>query len=272
MARLRPSFLIIGAQKAGTSALYTYLLRHPQIIGPSNKELNFFWQDRYYEKGVAWYAQQFPILTPDADSTARITFEATPHYLHSQEAPARIWRYNPKMRLIVLLREPLRRAWSQFQMYQLKRQNRAGLRQRINKYEGAVSSFFANLLMEEYFCDFAACLQTEAKAWQRDRLVVQPAMYHQGLYGLHLRHFLKYFSRQQLLIIDSKRLKEVPKIVLQEVESFLNLQPGSWGEDSFAPVNANHNAPPLPVSPELSDIFKNANKELFQLLGQEFTW
>ena len=57
-----PDFLIIGAQKAGTTALYSYLRRHPQITGPSWKEVSFF--DRHYGRGVAWYRGHFP-LRPD---------------------------------------------------------------------------------------------------------------------------------------------------------------------------------------------------------------
>ena len=58
-ARALPDFLIIGAQKAGTTALYSYLRRHPEIGGPAWKEVSYF--DRHYRRGAGWYRGQFPV-------------------------------------------------------------------------------------------------------------------------------------------------------------------------------------------------------------------
>ena len=81
-ARLRPlpDFLIIGAHKAGTTALYSYLRRHPQVTGPTWKEVSYF--DRHHRRGTAWYRGNFPLR-----SGHRIVGEASPSYLFHPTAP-----------------------------------------------------------------------------------------------------------------------------------------------------------------------------------------
>ncbi len=107
-SRRLPDFIILGAQRAGTSSLYYYLSQHPQILPAVRKELHFF--DDHYRRGLGWYRSQFP--TRGARGT--ITGEATPYYLSHPHAPARIQRLLPQARLIVLLRNPVERAISHY--------------------------------------------------------------------------------------------------------------------------------------------------------------
>ncbi len=103
-----PGFLVIGAQKAGTTALYAYLRWHPAITGPSWKEVSFF--DRHWWRGEAWYRGQFPLRTAD-----RLVGEASPSYLFHPLAPERARSLVPDVKLIALLRNPVDRAYSQYQ-------------------------------------------------------------------------------------------------------------------------------------------------------------
>ena len=91
-----PDFLIIGAQKAGTTALYAYLRRHPQITGPSWKEVSFF--DRHYARGEAWYRGNFP----NALRARGLVGEASPSYLFHPLAPERVAALVPEAKLIAL--------------------------------------------------------------------------------------------------------------------------------------------------------------------------
>src|SRR5437899_5084217 len=104
-ARPLPDFLIIGAQKAGTTALYAYLRRHPNVTGPPWKEVSFF--DRHYARGERWYRGNFPnvLLT-----RGRLVGEAGPSYLFHPLAPDRIAALVPRARLITLVRDPVDRA------------------------------------------------------------------------------------------------------------------------------------------------------------------
>ena len=102
-----PDFLGIGAQKAGTTYLYSLLSEHPQVFLSSPKELHFF--SLHYQKGLAWYQDQFKFAATD-----KCCGEITPYYMFHPLASKRIRKHLPNVKLIVLLRDPVERALSQF--------------------------------------------------------------------------------------------------------------------------------------------------------------
>jgi hypothetical protein len=102
-----PDFLVIGAQKAGTTTLHELLRRHPDVFLPACKEVHYF--SLHADRPAGWYSAHFR----QARGGARCG-EATPYYLFHPEAPGRIRRLLPKVRLVVLLRDPVERALSQY--------------------------------------------------------------------------------------------------------------------------------------------------------------
>ena len=113
-----PDFLVIGAQKAGTTALYAYLRWHPGIGGPSWKEVSFF--DRHYRRGEAWYRGHFPNalrgwIAERSNGRPLVVGEASPSYMFHPLAPQRVHDLVPDVRLIALLRNPADRAYSHYQ-------------------------------------------------------------------------------------------------------------------------------------------------------------
>jgi hypothetical protein len=106
-----PRFLIVGQAKAGTTALFKYLCEHPQVVDPLLKEPHFW--SLHHRHGLDWYRAFFPPLPPEA---GLITGEASPSYLPDADAPRRIAEQLPEARLIVLLRDPVERAYSHFRM------------------------------------------------------------------------------------------------------------------------------------------------------------
>lgn len=104
---MRPHFLIIGAARSGTTSLYSYLVEHPRVVAAAKKELHFF--DLRFPNGPAWYRDQFPSLSPDT-----ITGEASPYYLFHSHVPKRVFKLLPHVKLIVLLRNPVDRAYSHY--------------------------------------------------------------------------------------------------------------------------------------------------------------
>ena len=113
LARIAPSFLVIGAQRSGSTALYRHLAAHPAILPPLRKEVHYF--DFQYAKGRAWYLAHFPGIQERITGNYRaITFEASPYYMLHPLAPERIMAFNPDMKLIAILRDPVDRALSHY--------------------------------------------------------------------------------------------------------------------------------------------------------------
>lgn len=117
-ARIRPSFVVVGAQRAGTTSLHRTLKQHPAVLGPLLKKgVHYF--DLNYARGDAWYQGHFP-LTVTARFAARRTGmpvlagDASPYYMFHPLAPERIAADLPGVRVIVLLRDPVERAYSAY--------------------------------------------------------------------------------------------------------------------------------------------------------------
>lgn len=109
-ARLRPSFLIIGAQKSGTTALFGLLAAHPLVLRPLRNEVHYF--DDFHDRGRRWYRSHFPLNR----GGSHITGEASPSYMIHPLAPRRAAALDPRMKLIAILRDPVERALSHHAM------------------------------------------------------------------------------------------------------------------------------------------------------------
>jgi hypothetical protein len=105
-----PNFVILGSQKAGTTSLYQVLRLHPEIFMPAKKELNYFFHEAEYSKGADYYQSYFK----GAPTTAKAIGEASPGYICHPLAPARIHELLPDAKLIVTVRNPIARAYSQY--------------------------------------------------------------------------------------------------------------------------------------------------------------
>jgi len=174
--RKLPSFLCIGAQRAGTTWLHNCLTEHPALFLPQKKEVHFF--DRQYEKGLEWYTQHFK----EADN--EMIGEITPNYYHAPNALQRIKDDLPDVKLIYVLREPISRTYSQYQLY------------KQSAFEGKT---FEQVVAEE-------------------KSVIEFS-----LQGKHLKKLLSLFSKDNILILFYDDISNNPKIVLEKVFQFLNI-------------------------------------------------
>lgn len=248
-ARPLPDFLILGAQKAGTTALYAYLRRHPGITGPRWKEVSYF--DRHYRRGTAWYRGNFPVRRGGV-----LVGEASPSYLFHPLAPERAAALVPDARLIAILRHPVERAYSHYQ------------------HEVA---FGREPL------SFEAAIEQEETRMQgeRERMLADPAYFShawwnftylaRGLYAEQLERWLAAFGRERLLVLANEELSSEPAATYARVLEFLGAAPHEL--DTYPRV-FDRDYPDL--KPEtrarLAAHFAEPNRRLDELLGRDLGW
>lgn len=247
-ARL-PHFVIIGAQRGGTRSLYRYLAAHPDILPAATEEVHYF--SLFFDRGLRWYQAQFPPLEP-----GRLTGEASPYYLYHPLAAERMRAVVPEANLIVLLRDPVDRAYSHYQLE--ARQGNEPL-----SFEAAIAAEPERLA-------------GEAARVADDDTYVSFAHQHysylaRGHYVEQLRRWLKLFPRDQLLVLKSEDLFQHPAALYRRVTDFLGLEP----RDLVARPGVAQ-SPSEPMASEtqhrLQAYFAAENEGLSELVGAEMTW
>lgn len=259
-ARMLPSFLIVGAQRCGTTSLYRALVQHPAIVRPPlRKGVHYF--DTDYARGPMWYRAHFPLLGTARRVTAdtglpAATFESSPYYLFHPLAGERIAADLPGVRLIVLLRDPVERAYSAF------------THERARGFE-----------TEDF--ERALELEPERLAGEEARLRADPTAYshaHQhhayvarGHYAEQLQRLEKLVGRDRLHVVDSQDFFDDPEPAHAAVLEFLGLPARG------RPVFDQHNARPRsPMSDEvrsrLDAHFRPLDERLEAWWGKTPSW
>ncbi len=249
-----PQFLILGAQRSGTTRLYKWMMKHPQILPGTEKEIHFF--DRNFQNGVPWYQIHFPTRKRMGDN--RITGEATPYYLFHPHAPERIRRVLPDVKMIALLRNPVERAVSHY-----FREAHMGEEDR---------PIGEALRLEE------SRLQPELEKMKNDEFYFSEIHHRKsyktrGIYVEQLKRYFDLFERRQLLVLTSEEFFSDPENALHVIFSFLEVNAGFVPHRVVA-QNLGGRAPGVPESvyEYLQKYFEPHNEALFQLLGRNLGW
>ena len=236
---MRVDFVIGGTQKGGTSALDSFLRQHPEICMPTTrKELHFF--DR--EEDNTDYKKYHANFKPKPHH--RVIGEASLIYMYWETAPGRIWRYNPKMKWILALRNPVERAFSAWNMETKRGKEKLSFAEAIAK--------------ETERCREALPLQHRVYSYV-DR----------GFYAQQVRRLFNIFGRDSCLILLSEELRNDHKKTLNRVFEFLGV------DSSFVPPEASvfeqeySNKIDNQFRSRLIDIFQLDIKELEKLLGRD---
>ena len=184
----RPDFLVIGTQKGGTTSLYSYLTAHRHVSPALTKEIHYF--DFHYGCGDAWYRAHF---VPAAWLSARrkMTGEASPGYLFNPYTPARVAAFASEVKLIVMLRHPVERAFSHYQMS--VRRGRETL-----SFGEALDRESERLLGERRQLGSEAAFAQGFSHRNHSYLT-------RGHYAEQLERWLEHFPREQLLVLESER-------------------------------------------------------------------
>lgn len=254
-----PGFIMIGAQRCGTTSLFRALAAHPQVVRPTlQKGINYF--DLNYLRGLDWYRGHFPLTGVARRKAARygnpVAFEASGYYLYHPFAIERLARDLPDVKLVAMLRDPVERAFSAY------------------KHE------YARGFERE---DFGAALELEDSrlAGEIERMAQDPSYesfphrHHsyrrRGQYAEQLERVLSCFPGGQLHIIDSEAFFEAPAVEYRKLIAFLGL--AAFEPASFGRYNARPGAPMDPgIGRMLRGHYAPHDKRLAELLGRPPRW
>ena len=209
--RAMPGFLLIGAQKSGTSSMFSYLKQHPQIVRPIFKELYYF--DRHYHRGLNWYGANFPARATierrnDRHGRPHFTFEATATYIFDADVPKRIATDIETRKFIVLLRNPVDRAISAY--WHARRMGRE-----------------TRTLDDALKIDLERCeaeLAFEAgRGPEPAGPPPRPSYVRRGIYHEAVARWQRQFAPENLLVVQSEIMFADPAAVMKRVFDFLKL-------------------------------------------------
>lgn len=243
---------MIGVVRGGTTSLYENLSKHPCIYPSSYDELGFF--DSNFDLGLNWYRSMFPTIIEKKLSLMKkncfMTYDVTPFYIWNSSAAKRIHNLFPKIKLIALLRNPIDRAYSNYFL--------------------GVRSGSENLSFEE-------AIKQEIKSLERDSLdnlsiYTRPRSYiAKGFYAKQLKIWLKLFTKEQILILQTEKFAENHSVVLSEIFRFLQLP--DYVITDFHKANVG-NYPPMKDETRqyLSNYYQPHNDALYKILGKKFDW
>jgi len=256
-----PSFLVIGAQRSGTTSLFRYLAQHPQVAPPLVKEVQFFSTSAFL-KGQDWYRTNFPAardLRRRADEhRAAVTFEATPYYLFHPLAASRAAATLPGVKLIALLRNPVDRAYSHY-LHSVQR----GIEPLT--FEAALDAEPERLAGEE--AKIRADERYDSDAFRSF------SYFSRGVYVDQLAEWARWFPREQLLVLESETMYRDPGATYRRVIDWLGLS--AWappGFDVFERSNTVRDALSAPTRARLERAYAPHDERLGMFLGADFSW
>jgi hypothetical protein len=251
-----PNFIIIGAQKAGTTSLYAYLRQHPNVLACAYKEVNYF--DFNFHKGTHWYCRQFldPTNLECKRGSKYVVGEATPYYLFHPLVAKRIRDTVPTARLIVLLRDPVTRTYSQYQHNLRKGRETLSFRDALERERRLIGDELSQLRSDpNYHSEFHHSFAYATRS----------------CYASQIEEYLKYFDRSQLLVLRSEDLFTEPAVPYCETLEFLGLR--YVGLKDKSPRNTGtYDHRKIPGYQELREFFAPHNKKLYDLVGVDFGW
>jgi hypothetical protein len=254
--RTLPDFVIIGAQKCGTTFLYQLLVQHPRVKPAFAKEVHYF--DLNFRKGDKWYRSHFPLQA--LNSQKHITGEASPYYLFHPHAARRASTVIPNAKLIVLLRNPVDRAYShyQHQVQRVKGEARETLtfEEAIEAEERILPREVSKMLQDEYY----------GSSSHRTRSYLR-----RGIYIDQLLVWSSFFQRKQMLILKSEDLFNNTKNTLERMLDFLEIP--RWAPETYSIPNKREYTGVSPlIRQRLDEYYRPHNQRLYEYLGVDLGW
>jgi len=246
-----PSVLIIGAQKCGTTSLFNYLVKHPQINRGRTKEVHYF--DLNYTKGEPWYRAQFPITMRP---TGNRHIDATPLYLFDQRCPERAAALIPSAHIIVLLRSPTERAYSQYQ-HSVRRghENRPFIEAIGTELERIDPDDPLKRFSGESFFSFR-----------------QHSYVRRGIYAPQIRGWLNHFDRRRMLILDANYFFSNTQEQIERTFDFIGVSRIDIAGLSVHKQGTYNEEIPEQARQILDSFYTPYNVDLREMVNEDISW
>lgn len=214
-----PDFFIVGAQRSGTTSLYEYLGKHPRVFTSPHKETHFFSQDlvQIDTDLVVRSETDYLGLFAGAEGGALLG-EASPSYLWHPQAARRIFECQPRAKIIACLREPIGRAFSQYQM---------------DLADGLSPVSFHDLIERDY--------SRGGQVYGTGHLYIEL-----GMYAEQIKRYLDVFGPEAVLVLAFDELTTYPERVLARVATFLGIEPAGFEQVDLYKI---HNRNAMPSNP-----------------------
>jgi len=254
--RVLPNFIIIGSMKSGTTSLYYDICEHPSVLKAAYDEIGFF--DSNYHLGLNWYRSMFPtkkqMKNIELKEGISITGEDTPFYFWNPLVVKRIKDMLPNIKLICILRNPIDRAYSEYQDLAMINNNFPSFEEMIDD-EIEVIGYDEIEITEDNFGIFN----------QKKSYLIK------GIYVDQLKIWNNLFSKEQIITVSTEDLKLDIKITLKSIFEFLNLsdyeikKTQSQKQKKYVPMNPK-------TRKKLIEFYKPHNKRLFKFIEKRFEW
>ena len=249
--RVLPSAVIVGAQKAGTTQLYAYLIKHPRCFSAAEKEVDYF--SKHPERTLEWYRSRFPLRYRVAARQGH-ALEASPSYMAMPRALRRMQAVLPEARIIVVLRDPVSRTFSHYQHRKTRRlENRS----------------FADVIDDELRqTDFppqrGVALGPHAKPMMK--------CLGRSYYALHIELLFELYPRDRVLILDSADLFADTNATCQRVFEFLGVESHDVQPEKVYNRGYYEERIDPPVAERLRQHYRPYDELLAELVGRRFSW
>jgi hypothetical protein len=253
--RALPQFVVIGSQKAGTSSLARHLAAHPDVFWAPRTEVHYF--DWSFDRGLSWYRSWFPrqaVLEAHQRSTGRAARvgEKTPEYFIDPHTPARLAASMPEARLVVALRDPASRAYSQWAM---------------NTYRGVETLSFADALAAE---DERLASVDHTRSLRGSHYYLHGYVM-RGRYADHLQRWFAEFDRSQILVYRCEDLYADPESWTRTICEHIGIDPDVQAVAAFPHHNATDRERLDPgLRAQLVERLEPSDAQLHELLGWSY--
>jgi len=257
--RMLPDFLVIGAQKCGTTSLYAYLTQHPSVSPAFEKEVRYF--NDHYENGENWYKAHFPTnyykyLMTRRDAARFVTGEGEPSYLPNPIVPQRAFELMPSVKLIVMLRNPVDRAYSHYQHRFSRGRETRTFEEVVETDKEILKDGFDGLPTGDY----------------RRLGHLHYSYLPRGFYADQIETWMEVFPKEQFLIIRAEDFFSDTQSIFDEVLAFLGLPKHRLERNERHNVGKYDRSMSATTRQDLADYFYQHNQRLSEYLGRDFGW